>query len=128
MNKLAKIIKETDYDSLLLLRKDVLEGNMLRIVDERIAQFENPNRVCPVCNAAINPGCYGTDPDDLTLANSLYLAAKPAWMCAETSWPPVNPATPSMSDIPEKIRYGAGTCTLGEGAPAPPTKLVWVRR
>ncbi len=55
MNKLAKLIKEMQYEEAQNLRKDVMEGNMLRIVDERIAAFENPNRVCPVCNTPIDP-------------------------------------------------------------------------
>jgi hypothetical protein len=55
MNKLAALIKELPYDDLLKLRKDIAEGNMLRLVEERIAAHENPNRVCPVCNTPIDP-------------------------------------------------------------------------
>lgn len=55
MNKLAKVINELDYDSLTRIRKDITTGNMLRLVDERINQFENPNRVCPVCSSPLDP-------------------------------------------------------------------------
>jgi hypothetical protein len=55
MNRLAKLIRELDYDSLLAIRKDIAEGNMLRLVDERIGTFENPNRVCPVCATPLDP-------------------------------------------------------------------------
>lgn len=55
MNKLAKMITELDYDSLLLIKKDIVEGNMLRLVEERIASYENPNRVCPVCGTDVDP-------------------------------------------------------------------------
>jgi hypothetical protein len=55
MNKLATLVKEIPYDDLIKLRKDILQGNMLRLVEERIAEFENPNRICPVCNAEVNP-------------------------------------------------------------------------
>jgi hypothetical protein len=55
MNRLAKLIRELDYDSLLAIRKDIAEGNMLRLVEERIATFENPNRVCPVCQTPLDP-------------------------------------------------------------------------
>ncbi len=55
MNKLARLIKELPYDDLVKLRKDITEGNMLRLVDERVASFENPNRVCPVCSTRVEP-------------------------------------------------------------------------
>ncbi len=55
MNRLARLIKELDYESLLKIRRDITEGNMLRLVEERIASFENPHRVCPVCGARIEP-------------------------------------------------------------------------
>jgi len=55
MNKLAKLIKKMPYADLVKLRRDITEGNMLRLVDERVAQFENPNRVCPVCGNALDP-------------------------------------------------------------------------
>lgn len=49
------MIREMSYDDVQNLRKDIIEGNMLRIVEERLAAFENPNRVCPVCNTPIDP-------------------------------------------------------------------------
>lgn len=55
MNRLSKLLKELPYDDLVRIKRDIAEGNMLRIVDERIDEFENPNRVCPVCNAPVDP-------------------------------------------------------------------------
>lgn len=55
MNKLAKLIRELPYDDLLKIRKDITTGNMLRLVEERIAAFENPNKVCPVCGVPLDP-------------------------------------------------------------------------
>lgn len=52
---MAKLIKEMPYDDVLKLRKDITEGNMLRLVDERVSEFENPNRICPICNTEVNP-------------------------------------------------------------------------
>jgi len=55
MNKLAKLMTTVQYEDLLKLRKDIMAGNMLRLVEERIAAFENPNRVCPVCGSPVDP-------------------------------------------------------------------------
>ena len=55
MNRLAQLVKELDYDNLLAIRRDITEGNMLRLVEERIASFENPNKVCPICGAGVDP-------------------------------------------------------------------------
>ena len=55
MNKLAKTIQELDYDDLLKIRKDIAEGNMLRLIEERIAAYENPNKVCPICGTGLEP-------------------------------------------------------------------------
>ncbi len=53
MNRLARLVGEIGYDDLLRLRKDIVSGNMLRLVEERIAAQENPNLVCPVCGAGV---------------------------------------------------------------------------
>jgi len=55
MNKLAALVQEIPYDDLLKLRKDIMAGNMLRLIEERIATFENPNRVCPTCGREVHP-------------------------------------------------------------------------
>lgn len=55
MNKLGKLVKGLQYEDLVKIRRDIIEGNMLRLVEERIGEFENPNRVCPVCNTPIDP-------------------------------------------------------------------------
>ncbi len=53
MNKLARLVGELPYDDVLKLRKDITAGNMLRLVDERIAAFENPNKICPTCGREV---------------------------------------------------------------------------
>jgi hypothetical protein len=58
-----------------------------------------------------------------TISNSYYLAGLPSstWWCAESTWPPVNPAGGSdalrYSKIPAQIRYEGATCTLSTSAP-----------
>lgn len=70
------------------------------------------------CTDAGEIGCQGGSSDH-TLSNSLYLTSAPLWWCAESTWPPVNPAGGSealrYSKIPAKIRYEGGTCTSGGG-------------
>lgn len=55
------------------------------------------------CDTSGEPGCQGGS-NDHTLPSSLYLASKPSWF-ADIAWPPVNPATPSVADIPAKVFY-----------------------
>jgi hypothetical protein len=56
---------------------------------------------------------------DHSIPNSLYLPSSPSptWWCSQSTFPPVNPATPSVSDIPAKRRYNGATCTLGGSTP-----------
>jgi hypothetical protein len=84
------------------------------------ANYDYYNNAQLKCSNSSNPGCHGTNGNDLSIANSLYLASKPSWMCQETTWPPVNPATPSVSDIPAKRRYDGNPCGAGEAPPQVP--------
>lgn len=62
MNKLAKIISELGYDELRLLQKDVLEGNMEKLINTRLKDFQDKEAtVCPVC------GTHIVDPENSTL-------------------------------------------------------------
>lgn len=82
----------------------------------RHRNYDSANAAVRNCSQEAE-GCQGGD-GSTTLPNSLYLTTKPTWMCNETTWPPVNPATPTVSDIPAKRRYDSAVCTLG-GTPTP---------
>lgn len=65
---------------------------------------------------------------DRNIPNSYYLATNPpsTWWCQESTWPPVNPAIPSVSDIPAKRRHDGAVCTLSTRESetiSPPTNL-----
>jgi hypothetical protein len=53
MNKLAEIIRKLPEQDVLLIKKDLEEGNIGRLITERLAEFELPQRVCPVCNTPL---------------------------------------------------------------------------
>jgi hypothetical protein len=86
----------------------------------RHANYDYYNNSIKYCDDSGEPGCQGGDASH-TLPNSLYLSAKPSWWCNESTWPPVNPVGPTVSDIPAKRRYNGETCTLP--APNAPTNL-----
>lgn len=54
MNKLAELIRNLPPEDILLIKKDLDEGNITRLVTERIAELELPQRVCPVCNTPLD--------------------------------------------------------------------------
>jgi hypothetical protein len=54
MNKLAEMIRKLPAEDVLLIKKDLEEGNLSKIVAERLAELELPQRVCPVCNTPLN--------------------------------------------------------------------------
>jgi hypothetical protein len=56
---------------------------------------------------------------DHTLPSSLYLSSKPSWYGGCT-WPPVDPATGTVEDIPAKLRYEGSSCTTDTNRPSPP--------
>ena len=49
--------------------------------------------------------------DDQTLPSSLYYGSKPSWY-GDCTWPPIDPTTPTVNDIPAKLRYEGTTCTV----------------
>jgi hypothetical protein len=55
MNKLAKIISELSYDELKLIKKDITEGNMEKLINSRLKSFDDSKgqAVCPICNTQI---------------------------------------------------------------------------
>lgn len=50
MNKLVRIIHEMRYEDLMKIRMDVEQGILRDLVEERIAFFEDENKVCPTCH------------------------------------------------------------------------------
>ncbi len=55
-------------------------------------------------------GCQGVTGNELP--DSLYLTSKPSWWCQESTWPPVNPDIPSVSDIPAKRSFDGVVCSF----------------
>lgn len=53
MNKLAELINTLPAKDVRLIKQDLDEGNLNRVVKERLAELELPQRVCPVCHAAV---------------------------------------------------------------------------
>lgn len=54
MNKLASLIKTLPPEDILLIKKDIEEGNLLQVIQERLAELELPQKVCPICNAPLD--------------------------------------------------------------------------
>ncbi len=54
MNKLASLIKTLPPEDILLIKKDIEEGNLLQVIRERLAELELPQKVCPVCNTPLD--------------------------------------------------------------------------
>lgn len=54
MNELSKIIKYLKYEDLILLKKDLDEGNLHKIIDSRL-KIEKKEEVstCPVCGMVV---------------------------------------------------------------------------
>ncbi|MEM4397033.1 MAG: hypothetical protein QW757_00230 [Candidatus Woesearchaeota archaeon] len=49
MNKLVGIIDSLDYYELKLIQKDLLEGNLAKLINARIKEFENKKEnFCPI--------------------------------------------------------------------------------
>lgn len=53
MNKLAEIIRGLPEKDVMLIKKDLEEGNISRLIGERMAELEMPQKICPVCNADV---------------------------------------------------------------------------
>ena len=53
MNKLAELIRKLPPEDIQLIKRDLDEGNLSRILQERLAELELPQKVCPVCNAPV---------------------------------------------------------------------------
>lgn len=54
MNKLADLIKSLPAEDVLRIKQDLDEGNLSRVIVDRLAEEEMPQKVCPVCNAPLD--------------------------------------------------------------------------
>lgn len=55
MNKLSKLITEMEYEDLKLIKKDLDEGNITKILESKINEYENKKEtICPVCHNVLN--------------------------------------------------------------------------
>lgn len=52
MNKLAELIRNLPEQDVRLIKQDLEEGNLLRVVNERLAEM--PQKVCPVCHTPLD--------------------------------------------------------------------------
>ena len=78
--------------------------------------YDFKNNIQKTCGGSSEP-CQGITGNDLPA--SLYLSAKPAWWCAESAWPPVEPATAAYSKIPAQRRFEGLSCTLSADTTPP---------
>lgn len=61
MNKLAKIIDELGQEDLMKIKRDLLAGNVDRLVEKKLNDLNRLNisdKQCPVCSGAITEGAY----------------------------------------------------------------------
>ena len=56
MNKLTSIIKSLSYEEIKALERDLNEGNIEKLIKDRLLQFEKGKRICPVCYKTIEEG------------------------------------------------------------------------
>lgn len=56
MNRLGSIIDTLGYEELKNIEKDLNEGNIERLIKEKLLQFEKGRKICPVCYRTINEG------------------------------------------------------------------------
>lgn len=56
MNRLGSIIDTVGYEELKNIEKDLNEGNIERLIKEKLLQFEKGRKICPVCYRTINEG------------------------------------------------------------------------
>ncbi len=54
MNKLAQIIENLSFNELNLLKKDLDEGNIHKIINKKLRHEEDKVFTCPVCGAKVS--------------------------------------------------------------------------
>ncbi len=61
MNKLAKIINDLPKEDVLKIKRDLVAGNIDRLVEKKLRGFEGEKlseKFCPVCSAEINENAF----------------------------------------------------------------------
>ena len=61
MNKLAKIINTLDKDDLIKIRRDLIAGNIDKVISKRLDEFSGlnfSNKQCPVCGGSIHNNSF----------------------------------------------------------------------
>ncbi len=58
MNKLVNIIEDMDEEELHKIKRDLQEGNIRRLINKRLSELANDNKVCPVCNKKVTSEDY----------------------------------------------------------------------
>jgi hypothetical protein len=53
MNKLAELIRSLPASDVQLIKQDLEEGNLGRVITERLAELEMPQKVCPTCGSPL---------------------------------------------------------------------------
>ncbi|MBR9690797.1 hypothetical protein GOV08_03880 [Candidatus Woesearchaeota archaeon] len=64
MNRLSKIISDLSFEELKLIQKDLVEGNIEKLINKRINHYEEGGKtICPICHTNI----IDTQSDGFTL-------------------------------------------------------------
>lgn len=60
MNKLAKLIQGMSKEEIMLLNKDLIAGNLNKVITKRMKEFEvdYSEKFCPVCGGEIGEDSY----------------------------------------------------------------------
>jgi hypothetical protein len=61
MNKLSKIINNLNEDDLLKIKRDLVAGNVDKLIEKRLDDLKNVNfssKHCPVCDGIIESDCF----------------------------------------------------------------------
>lgn len=61
MNKLSKIINTLSEEDLLKIKRDLVAGNVDKLVENRLKNFQEvkfSSKTCPVCDGAISSSCF----------------------------------------------------------------------
>jgi hypothetical protein len=61
MNKLAKVISELSKEDLLKIRRDLIAGNIDRLINKQLEEENAKNfseKTCPVCNGEIRENAF----------------------------------------------------------------------
>ena len=55
MNKLAELIERLPPNDIFLIKKDLEEGNLHKLISKKLNKEEKLHAFCPVCGGDVNP-------------------------------------------------------------------------